>query len=179
MSKPYVACIYGMGGSMLDPAGGMAALLAKIKALGCDGPDQPFDEDNIEAVAEAIKSQPADAPIIIVGDSCGANKAPWVAATVRPRRIAYMACIQASAYCNAGCPPIGDNVDEAFIIFSDWAHTAGLGVFIPPPAAGNRTTKYRQQYVPAAHPDDNDVQRVQEPILADIKRIMEASNAGS
>jgi hypothetical protein len=171
----YCAAIYGMGGSILDPAGGMATLLAKIKAFGVDGPAQPFQEENIQQVADAVKAQASDTQIIIVGDSCGANKAPWVAAAVRPRRIAYMACIQASVYCQAGCPDIPDNVDEAFIVYSDWAHTGGLGTYIPvceTTPNNDGKTRYRQSYVPAFHPDDNDVLRIQQPIIADIKRII-------
>ena len=172
MVQAYCECIYGMGGSILDPAGGMTTLMAKIKALGVITPNVPWDQANIQAVADAVKSHPPDAPIFLVGDSCGANKAPWVAAAVAPRKIAYIACIQASVYCNENCPPIGTNVEQALVIYSDWAHTGGLGCFIPPPAPGNKTTKYRQVYVPAAHPDDDDVLRVQNPIIADIKKIL-------
>jgi hypothetical protein len=172
MTQAYCECIYGAGGSMLDPVGGMATLMAKIAALGVVTPAVPWDEENIEAVAAAVRKHPADALVMLIGDSCGANKAPWVAAAVAPRKIAYIGCIQASAYCNEGCPPIGANVGQALVIFSDWAHTGGLGVFVPPLAAGNTTTKYRQVYVPATHPDDNDVLRVQNPIIADIKKII-------
>ena len=175
MLEAYCECIYGLGGSILDPAGGMATLMARIKKLGVTTPQAPWDEKNIEAVANAVKAHPADAAVILVGDSCGANKAPWVAAAVRPRKIAYMACIQASEYCQEGCPDIPDNVEEAFVIYSDWVHTGGLGTYVPIRAAGNKVTKYRQSYVPAAHPDDQDVRRVQNPILADIKRILGVS----
>lgn len=173
--KTYCAPIYGMGGSMLDPAGGMATLFAKIRALGIEGPSQPFQEEDILRVVAALKSLPNETKIFIIGDSCGANRAPYVAAAIRPAHVAYMACIQASIYCTAGCPPIGDNVDEAHIFYSDWAHTEGLGTYIPVcqhPPNNNGKTLYRQSYVPAVHPDDNDVLRVHIPILNDIKRVM-------
>jgi hypothetical protein len=177
MVQAYCECIYGLGGSMLDPAGGMATLMAKIAALGVITPAVPWDETNIQAVADAVNSHPADALVFLVGDSCGANKAPWVAAAVAPRKIAYIACIQASVYCNENCPPIGTNVEQALVIYSDWEHTGGLGTYIPPPAPGNTVTKYKQVYVPAFHPDDNDVLRVQDPILADIRAILQAASA--
>lgn len=170
--KAYCACIYGLGGSMLDPAGGMATLNLKIKALGVDVAPQPWDQSNIELVSNYMKQLTLETQLFIVGDSCGANKAPWVAAALAPRKVAYIACIQASEYCQEGCPPIGTNVGEAFIIYSDWAHTGGLGVYIPIRAKGNLLTRYRQKYVPAPHPDDNDVLNVQNPILADIKRLL-------
>lgn len=171
--KAYCACIYGLGGSMLDPAGGMATLNQKIHALGVDVADKPWDQTDVQGVADFIKKLPPDASVFLVGDSCGANKAPWVAAAVAPRKIAYIACIQASTYCNDGCPAIGPNVGKALVIFSDWAHTGGLGVFIPPLATGNKTTKYRQKFIPAAHPDDQDPV-VQNMVLADIKAILAA-----
>jgi hypothetical protein len=171
--KAYCECIYGLGGSMLDPAGGMATLMAKIAALGVIVPAQPWDQANIQAVADAIKSHEPDALQFIVGDSCGANKAPWVAAAVSPRQIVYIACIQASVYCQTGCPDIPANVGQALVIYSDYVHTGGLGCYIPILAAGNKATKYRQSFVPAAHPDDWDVANVQNPILADIRRILD------
>ena len=172
MTQAYCECIYGLGGSMLDPAGGMATLMAKIKALGVVTPDVPWDQANIQAVADAVKLHPAGALQFLVGDSCGANKAPWVAAAVAPRKIAYIACIQASVYCQTGCPDIGDNVDQAFVIYSDYVHTGGLGCYIPILSPGNKHTKYRQSFVPAAHPDDWDVANVHNPILADITQIL-------
>jgi len=169
----YAACIYGLGGSMLDPAGGMATLESKIATLGVQTAAQPWDQNNVEALAAFLKTLPSETLIFIIGDSCGANKAPWVAAELAPRPVAYIACIQASVYCQTNCPDITSNVGQAFIVYSDWAHTDGLGCYIPIRAAGNTTTKYRQSFVPAAHPDDWDVANVQDPILKDIQAILD------
>ncbi|HEX4410465.1 MAG TPA: hypothetical protein VH206_16960 [Xanthobacteraceae bacterium] len=177
MPQAYCECIYGLGGSVLDPAGGMATLMAKIKALGVITPNVPWDQANIQAVADAVNKHPADAMVFLIGDSCGANKAPWVAAAVYPRKISYMACIQASVYCQNGCPDIPNNVQQAFVIYSDYVHTGGLGCYIPIRAAGNTVTRYRQAYVAAPHPDDNDVANVQNPILADIKNLLDTHPA--
>jgi hypothetical protein len=184
----YCECIYGLGGSALDPVGGLATLARKIAALGINTPP-PYDEGNIQAVADAIKKTPAPTLLAVGGDSCGANRSPWVAAATYPRKIDYMFCIQASQYCNDGCPPIGDNVAEVCVFYSDLASTLGLGTFKPPlatpPVVGagedlydgkirvgnNGKTRVRYLYVSAAHPDDQDVARVQDPIIADIKRI--------
>lgn len=171
--KAYCACIYGLGGAQLDPPGGMATLQQKIAALGVDvNPGGPWDQANIEAVAGYLKTLPAAVALFIVGDSCGANKAPWAAAAIAPRKVAYIACIQASIYCQQNCPDIPPNVGEALVIYSDYVHTGGLGCYIPRPADGNTATRYRQSFVPAFHPDDQDAANVQEPILADIKRIL-------
>jgi hypothetical protein len=189
MNQAYCECIYGLGGAALDPVGGLATLARKIAALGIVTPP-PYDEGNIQLVANAIKNLPAAAPLIVGGDSCGANRSPWVAAAIYPRRIDYMFCIQASDYCNEGCPPIGDNVGEVCVFYSDLASTFGFGTFKPPlampPTVGpgedlydgktrvgnNGKTRIRYLYVSAPHPDDQDVQRVQNPILADIRRII-------
>lgn len=174
VTKGFCGTVYGAGGSMLDPIGGMATINQKAAALGLKVAPQPYDYTDGQDVADRIRQFPLAVPIFLIGDSCGANRLSWIANAVAPRKVNLYA-IQASVYCNSGCPPIGTNVDNALIIFSDWAHTGGLGVYIPPLAEGNKHTNYRQLYVPAIHPDDNDVLRVQNPIFADIKKILAAA----
>lgn len=185
----YFGCVYGLGGSMLDPAGGMATLETKGGVLpGMTTAAQPWDQNNVQGLADHIKALPASTQIFLTGDSCGANKLPWVAAAISPLKVSGMWPIQASVFCNAGCPPIGSNVQEATVVFSDYIHTGGLGVFcapleVPPVVAAGETiddgkvrvgnnghTKIRYVYIPAAHPDDQDPV-VQDMVIAGIKRI--------
>jgi hypothetical protein len=171
----YAACIYGLGGPMWDPPGGMAKLESDIGVMGISVAAQPWTEENIQAVADFIKALGPLAFLAVGGDSCGANKSPWVAAAIGQSRIIdFMFCIQASEYCNAGCPPIGYNVAEVVCFYADFAETGGLGTFRPPLAAppaveaggslydgkrrigNNGHTAIRYVYRPAPHPDDQD-----------------------
>jgi hypothetical protein len=54
MTAAYCECIYGLGGAELDPNGGMATLMGKIAALGVITPKVPWDQANIQAVADAV-----------------------------------------------------------------------------------------------------------------------------
>lgn len=190
MTGAYADLIYGLGGSSLDPAGGLATLQRKIAALGIHVPGVPWNENDIEAVATHVKLHPPGSIVIIGGDSCGANKSPWVAQAVYPKRVDLMFCIQASEYCNDGCPPIPDNVAAAIVFYSNALLTGGLGTFKPPLAVppvvaanedlydgkirlgNNGKTWVQYLYVPAPHPDDADVANVQTPILDAIKAIL-------
>jgi hypothetical protein len=186
MTAAYADCIYGLGGSALDPAGGMATLEQKIAALGVYTPPVPWDESNIQAVADHVKKHPTGSIVIIGGDSCGANKSPWVAQAVYPKKVDFMFCIQASEYCNEGCPPIPDNVAAALIFYSDAVLTGGLGTFKPPPKVGddpsiydgnehlvnNGKTWVQYIHVPAPHPDDQDPV-IQARILKVIQTILQ------
>ena len=189
MSKGLYVTVFGAGGSMLDPAGGMRTISQKCAARGLVGQLEPYNYTDT-AMVDWIKSQPADLPLFLIGDSCGANRLPWIADAIAPRKVTGMFPVQASIYCNAGCPTIGANVENALIIYSDWAHTGGLGVFIAQLAEmptdpnladggwhlGNKGhTRYKQLFVPAPHPDDNDVAGVQDPIFSTIDQLLAAA----
>lgn len=162
----------GMGGYIFDP-GGANEIVAMAKKAGFHAPP-PFQQSNIEVVRAYIKALPADEQIFYAGDSCGANKAAWVAAAVYPRKIAGMYLIQPSFYCNAGEPSIPDNVEEVIVWYGSWAMTFGLGVYKPPlrlppvlkqgedlydgqwHTGNNGKTRIRYIYRNWWHPDDND-----------------------
>jgi len=174
----HYACLYGLGGSILDPAGGMATISQKCTALGLDGQLTPWQYTDAQAVSDWIKTLPKTDPLFLIGDSCGANRLTWIAASVFPRIVTGLYPIQASIYCKNSDnddDEIWANVQNAIVIFSDWAHTGGLGVFVATPKAGNKTTNYQQKYVPAPHPDDQDVANVQDPIFASIKALLASS----
>jgi acetyl esterase/lipase len=167
----------------------MRTISQRAAAVGLIGQIEPYDYTNAQAIVDWIKTLPQGVQIFLIGDSCGANILAWIAAEVAPRKLAGIFPVQASVYCNSNCPPIGANVENASIVFSDWVHTGGLGVFQPPllvpptlaegedlydgkwRVGNNGKTKVRYLYVPAAHPDDNDVSYVQNPIFACIKQI--------
>lgn len=175
MIAGYYACLFGLGGSVLDPAGGMRTISQKCAALGLQGQLEPWQYTDVFAIEAWIKPLPVLAPLFLIGDSCGANRLTWLARAIAPRKVTGLYPIQASTYCRNSSPDddaIGPNVENAIVIFSDWAHTGGLGIFVAPLAAGNDKTKYTQKFVPAPHPDDQDVANVQNPIFASIKALM-------
>ena len=173
MSNGLFVSILGLGGSWLDPVGGQAAIVVEARKRGLTvlGPFQYTDTQAIyDAVRSFAKANPG-LPIFIEGDSCGANVIQQIIADLAPLRIDYVCFIQASVYCNFNYPDIKANCRKALVIFSDWAHTGGLGVFIPKLEAGNKTTIYRQKYIPAAHPDDGDPV-VHAMLFADVDAIL-------
>lgn len=165
--------IFGAGGSMLDPSGGQATIVTEAKKRGLTvlGPFQYTDTQSIyDAIKDFAKNNPG-LPIFLEGDSCGANVLQQIIADVAPIKIAYACFIQASEFCNFNYPGIRSNCLKALVIFSDWEHTGGLGIFVPPLDAGNKTTIYKQKFIPAAHPDDNDPV-VQNLLFADVDAIL-------
>lgn len=176
--------VLGLGGFWLDP-GGAATICRRVSALGIRVPT-PFPQNNLQPVYDAIRRVPPTDKLILGGDSCGCTRIIQLAADIHPRPVDYMFCIQPSYWCQAGSVPIGDNVQEVVVFYSSWALTWGLGVYKPPlriPPVGasiydgqtrfgnNGKTRVRYCYVPDLHPADNDRIGVQDPIIADIKRI--------
>lgn len=160
MTKGLFVSILGLGGSFLDPIGGQAAIVteAKKRDLTVTGPFQYTDTQTVfDTIRNFAKTNPG-LPIFIEGDSCGANVLAQIIADLQSVKVSidYACFIQASVYCNFDYPDIKSNCRKALVIFSDWAHTGGLGVFIPKLEAGNKSTVYKQKYIPATHPDDQD-----------------------
>jgi hypothetical protein len=175
MTKGLFISIFGAGGSWLDPVGGQRAIVAQAKTrdLVVLGPFQYTDTQAIfDAIVGFARANPG-LPIFTEGDSCGANVIQQIIADLAPIKVDYACFIQASVYCNFDYPDIKPNCGKALVIFSDWAHTGGLGVFIPKLEAGNKTTVYRQKYIPAAHPDDGDP-LVHTLLFADVDAILNA-----
>ena len=186
--------IYGAGGSWLDPVGGQVAIVAAAIKRGWTARAIPYNYTDVNAIIETCvafaRANPSK-PITIEGDSCGANVIQLLVAALKARGVAvrYVCFVQASFYCNrdstgAQYPNIQDNCARARVIFSDWAHTGGLGVFVPQPESvpekpiivggwqrvNDGKTLYRQDYVPAAHPDDQDPV-VHQMLFADLDAI--------
>jgi hypothetical protein len=112
----------------------------------------------------------------------------FLIANIGSIKISLASFIQASIYCNFDYSPIQANCQKALIIYSNAALTGGLGIFIPQLQVmptdpnlvdkdgwhlGNKgATRYKQLYVPALHPDDQDVANVQNPIMAVVDQIL-------
>ena len=190
----HVTFIYllGMGGLSLDNAmsGGQGATLLRRKVNALKGTYCPalLDYTAGATAAQYIKETNEYEKIMLVGDSCGANRLSWVAAVVHPRPIDYMFAIQASEWCNLGCPPVPDNVKELVNVYGGFI-TFGLGQFEPPlqvppthwdtnthglkiGVGNNGKTKVTYKYVNAPHPDDWDVVNVHNPIVDKAKQLI-------
>lgn len=192
MSRGLLITVFGQGGYRLDPANGMRAIAAKGIARGLTCRAEPYDYTDrpviVSVVRQYAKANPGK-PIFFAADSCGANLIAQLIADLAPIKIDYAAPIQASMYCNFDYPKIKANCARIRVFYSDVAHTAGLGTFIPQPelvpakpvirggwhVVNNGATLWRADYVPAFHPDDDDVANVQSPIFADIDAILAAA----
>lgn len=193
MTKGLFIPVFGLGGSELDP-GGQAEIIQKAKARDLSCPDTAYQYTDTQAIQDAIlafvKAYPG-LPIFSEGDSCGANVQSQILAYCAPIKIDLVGCIQASQYCNFNYPNIGPNCKRIMIFYSSWILTGGLGVFIPQPQSvpanpivrgdwhvvNNGQTLYQARYVPAPHPDDQDVVNVQNPFFAAVDQIL-AEQAG-
>jgi len=190
----HVTFVYmlGMGGLSLDNAmsGGRGATLLRKKVNMLHGTYCPplleFTQEG--TAAQIIKDTNEFEKIVLVGDSCGANRLSWIATAVHPRPIDYMFAIQASNWCNLGCPPVPDNVKEMVNVYGG-IQTFGLGQFEPPlqvpptkwdvhtdtlkvGVGNNGKTKATYHYVNAPHPDDWDVINVHNPIIDKCKQLI-------
>lgn len=188
MSNGLFIAVLGAGGTVLDP-GGQAQIVASAKQRGLDVARSPYqytDTQNIYDDVRAFAKAYPTAPIILEGDSCGANVLQQIIADLAPLKIALAFFCQASLYCNFNYPDIKANCARARVIYSD-GRTLGLGQFVPKPevlpskpvvmdgweVCNNGATLYRQNFIPAPHPDDNDP-AVQALLFADVEAILEA-----
>lgn len=187
--KGLFIAIYGQGGYHLDPVGGQRLIVQKALSRGLQARTEPYDYTDRPTIVGAIRSFNRlfpNLPIFIEGDSCGANVLQQLIADVRPVPIAGAYFIQASIYCNFDYPNIKDNCHRALVFYSD-ARTAGLGQFVPRPEimptdpkqadgdwhlANAGKTWYCTKFVPAMHPDDQDVANVQNPIFTDVDKVL-------
>jgi len=133
----HVTCIdvLGMGGWHLDPARGQLQIVRRLHDEGIDV-IPPFDPADVDGPVRALDKLPANATLMYVGDSCGANRFSWLQAERPQRHWHYAALIQPSLYCNANCPPINATVEEVDVFYTSFLTwpLPGLGCYKPPPA---------------------------------------------
>jgi hypothetical protein len=179
MSRGLFIAIYGLGGNVLDPAGGEATINAKAAARDLTVHSRPYDYTAWQAIVSEIlaytKAEPGK-PIFAAADSCGANILPFIMSKVPAVSFELACMIQASMYCNNSpeggqYPPIKKNCRRALVYYSSFALTGGLGCFQPQPETtppkpqivangwhvmNGGSTLYQAIYRPAPHPDDQD-----------------------
>ena len=185
----------GQGGWALDPGGALQI----NRAVHDLGPAitvvPPFDPKNIGQVPTYIKTKvPAEALLVLSGDSCGANLFGWVAEQIYPRPIEAAELIQASCFC--GDYPIPDNVSVVELFYTNWLvwPIPGLGSFkIKPkqwaptiqshvryPGAylvNNGKTRINYVYAPSiTHPGDDQV-GTQQAVVNACKRVISKAAA--
>ena len=168
-------CMFGLGGAATDTATGEPLLAQKFRALGVTVPPI-YDYTDCAAVARAILALPKTTQVFLCAISCGANRIPWVIQAVRPRKITAAYMIAPSSLCNAGCPDVADNCDFLMVFNAPWwmSLPPGLSSYQPQPQAGNSHTVFDRRFVYDWHPCDFDVENVQNPIVADMKKRLSA-----
>jgi hypothetical protein len=163
---------YGLGDGATDPSSGEPLLMTKIKALGVTVPPI-FDYTAQQAGVDYIAKLPKSEIIFLCAISCGANRLPIVATALGSRKFAGMYMIAPSIYCNAGCPDVPDNAPNTWVFNGPWylAIPPGLSSYKPNRIAGSKQPDIIRRWSQTWHPCDSDVANVQNPILADIKRL--------
>ncbi len=159
--------MYGLGGSIFDPAGGEIQLVKRLKEIGVKTADSPYQYSDVQKIVDAINhpaSPTADEKVIIGGDSLGACNTPYVAQYCH-RQIDYIFGFQPSLY--GAHVPITANVKEAHCIFGG-VETLGLGMYKWQLAPGNHHTRLLLTEHHAPHPDDSGWS--QDLIFNEIKR---------
>ena len=171
-----IAILYGLGGSMFDPANGEALLMTRCRGLGLDVGDSPYSYDAGQAVYDFLK----DADWCgIIGDSFGADYGPQYAGNLSPKTVNFLGGFQPSMYANdvrIGADGVGEilvprNVAHARV-FRDplWAQTGGLG-WATWVAANDKATDLKVLAHYGAHPDDWGY--TQNIMFADIQYFLE------
>jgi hypothetical protein len=144
---------FGMGGQSFDPASGETYLVARLKAIGVDTRNSPYQWSDIYTIIDDVKKTPKGIKVAIGGDSLGANEAPAIAVGVGNFPIDYLFGFQRSEYGEQVAVP--KNVLVAESIYNPiWIETLGLGDDPWSLADGNTTTKLTNTPMTVVHPDD-------------------------
>lgn len=167
MKKSAIAVIYGLGGSWLDPAGGEAYLVERLKALGVETGASPYQYYDTNGIVGLLRSDVEFRGI--VGDSLGACNAPFFAAQYG-KKVDYIAGFQPSIY--GQHYPVPANVGTAHCIYDPYfVDTGGLGYAVWQLAPGNRSTRLIVTEHRGAHPDDAGY--TQNMVLAEIRGLID------
>ncbi len=144
--------MYGLGGSMFDPASGEIQLVKRLKEIGVKTADSPYQYSDVQKIVDAINNDRKDDMVIVGGDSLGACNTPYVAQYCH-RNINYIFGFQPSLY--GAHVPVSANVKEAHCIYNpNFIETVGLGAYKWELAPGNKRTHLMITEHHAPHPDD-------------------------
>lgn len=166
---------YGMGGAPIDPAMGERELVVRLKAIGVDTADSPYQWSDVRTIANAILAAPKGTLIIVGGDSLGDNEAPYIAQALKGKRaINYLFGFQRSTWGVQASVPnnvlVARSINNPGVLGFVW--TLGMGSDPWELDPGNTVTKLTNTTIRAPHPDDwGDAQDL---VFADIKRIVGA-----
>jgi len=150
MRKASIAVVYGLGGAWFDPQAGENYLVSRLKAIGVETGNSPYQYNDSQGVYDLLHAAPDFRGII--GDSLGACNAPLFAQQFSGR-VDYIAGFQPSVYGNHVA--VTPNVVRAHCIYDPYfVDTGGLGAYCWELAAGNKTTKLMVTEHRGAHPDD-------------------------
>lgn len=157
MAKLFCWVSYGMGGAALDPAAGEAYLVRRLKAIGVETMDSPYQWSDTQKIYDAMMKIPADAKHAGGGDSLGANEAPAIAGYLSKLKIDYLFGFQRSIWGGEQCG-VPKNVVTATSIYNPGLLgaivTVGMGSDPWTLAPGNTTTRLENIPISAPHPDD-------------------------
>lgn len=164
---------YGLGDGSTDPSTGEPTLMVKVRALGVKT-QGIFDYADQQSGINAIAKLPATELIFLVAISCGANRLPIVATNIRNRAIAGMYMIAPSIWCNSGCPAVPDNCPDTWVFNGPWylSLPPGLSSYSPQRVAGSKQPAIKTGFSYTWHPCDSDTVNVQNPIIADIRKLI-------
>lgn len=171
-TKVHAFVSFGLGGAALDPSGGEAQLVSRLKTIGVETADSRYNWSDSQIIVDRCLALPKDDKLVIGGDSLGDNEALQIANVLNGRRdIDLLFGFQRSEYgVQFGVPA---NVVKAVEIYNPvWLETLGLGDDPWVLAPGNRRTLLRNIPIEAAHPDDFGV--AQDIVFAYVKGLMAA-----
>lgn len=171
--KAVCECFWGLGDAATDTASGEPLLRQKVAALGVETPPiwNHFDQTS---ASRAIHALPADTLVFAIAISCGANALSTLIRLVSPRKLAGVFAIAPSVWCVQSQPTIGDNAPN-FWVFNGpyWSLPfPGLSAYQPQRNPGSYAPAIIRRTSPMSHPCDFDVVNVQNPIIAEIKRLV-------
>lgn len=157
MKKVHAFISFGMGGANLDPTYGERYLVERLKAIGVDTMNSPYQWSDVQKIYNDIRKVPLTDALVGGGDSLGANEAPAIAAYLGRRKIDYLFGFQRSTWGGEQCG-VPSNVVAADSIFNPgiigFLRTLGMGSDPWTLAEGNTTTKLQNIPLKMPHPAD-------------------------
>lgn len=160
--------LFGMWGRMGSDLS-MKAFTLRVKDLGCQIHNSPYDDTQATALIPVLDDIPEDEGLFLAGTSLGANNIALMANKMK-RRVDGLFGFQASLYGVTGYP-LNSNVKFAHLIYSyNPIPFPGLGAYKWPLGTMN-TPSYHKTAHHIPHPGDYD-KGDQDMYLGEMQRIM-------